>query len=719
MESNNNTTRTNRTPPSPTAPTQAQLLAARSDRNSSEERHTGVSLELQSKSDELVHVKAQLRDALERGNAASAELDRSKFTLTSQLEDARDELRGARIALDEEQQRSIRNEKRSAGLETQVSAREERIVELENLQRDALKHIREVEEKAKAQVETAKEGYEAARLKIKQEQQTTADADHTEIADLKAEIVRLLDREKHLKEEAALKASGFEAELRKWEEAERSWHAREVEVREEHNAAKVELARCEERLRTTEEARVAARKMVEVMKDDAATEATQVRERTATLEDELAETKAQTESLRSAENEEALKYKLKYKQDVSKLRKIAHRAVAERDAAVAEKVKVLDETKEHSANENGMRQQLVDEVVKLQTELAVTKSELEAMRDELKVQESSIDHAKFLAEINGQMKDVEMSGYIDEEIQQALQRFAPSSPTSPSARSQGQGEAFFGRGSGKEEGEEAPLAPPEESETARGADRPARKSRRELEREWEDEKARRQEPRGERRRRGGQEREREPTRGLLVPEALQPTEPEEDVSEAVAHERRRVEQARRKAQASAEASASGRGTGARPGARAGEGAKGRRGEGRVGSGTAGKRRAHHTDRDSDPDEENLNYLSLVAENGLPNPVDHGLFGELGVGGRAVLGGQFWVTPAPPRVERPPHAEGTDRRQLTPPHPPPDPRLEESDGGMAWSVPWKKPRGRPGTSEIPVVLEDQPWFHDHYRTRSRG
>ena len=82
--------------------------------------------------------------------------------------------------------------------------------------------------------------------------------------------------------------------------------------------------------------------------------------------------------------------------------------MAERDAAVAEKVKVLDETKEHSANENGMRKQLVDEVVKLQTELAVTKSELEAMRDELKVQESSIDHAKFLAEINGQMKDVEM-----------------------------------------------------------------------------------------------------------------------------------------------------------------------------------------------------------------------------------------------------------------------------------------------------------------------
>ena len=122
-------------------------------------------------SDELVHVKAQLRDALERGNAATAELERSKFTLTSQLEDVRDELRGARIALDEEQQRAIRNEKRSAGLETQVTAREDRIVELENLQRDALKHIREIEEKAKLQVEAAKEGYDAARLKLKQEQQ--------------------------------------------------------------------------------------------------------------------------------------------------------------------------------------------------------------------------------------------------------------------------------------------------------------------------------------------------------------------------------------------------------------------------------------------------------------------------------------------------------------------------------------------------------------------
>ena len=148
---------------------QAQLLTARSDRNATEERHTGTSLQLQSKSDELVQVKAQLRVALERGNNASAELERSKFSLTAQLEDARDELRGARIALDEEQQRAVRNERRSAGLETQVAAREERIVELESLQRDGLGHIREVEDKARAQVDAAKAGYDAAKLQLRRE----------------------------------------------------------------------------------------------------------------------------------------------------------------------------------------------------------------------------------------------------------------------------------------------------------------------------------------------------------------------------------------------------------------------------------------------------------------------------------------------------------------------------------------------------------------------
>ena len=86
------------------------------------------------------------------------------------------------------------------------------------------------------------------------------------------------------------------------------------------------------------------------------------RERATVLTDEQAQLREEMKAVRKQAIADCSRYKQRYKRDVPKLRKIAHRAVAERDQAVADKSKFVDDSRHAMENENGVRQQLVDEV---------------------------------------------------------------------------------------------------------------------------------------------------------------------------------------------------------------------------------------------------------------------------------------------------------------------------------------------------------------------
>ncbi len=338
---------------------QGQLLNLRAERNALDERGAVADLEMQRRAETIADLKRRLSVSDDRAREARTALDRKSMELGAHMEDLQDELRGCRMAAEEDQARWKRSEKRIGHLEAQLAMREKRVIELEEMHRTSLVQAQTADgafEKRLAKREE-RHGSELQRQQAEHELQLQRLRD--DLKEQRSEADRLREVASRLQTELDNQASTLGAERARFQEAERLAKTHEASLRDALGAAKVEVARRDERLRGAETSR---RTATQALDEANARFKIRSREQAGALEQMSSEAGALQRVVEDLAQKHELELKAlerHYKHDIRKLRKIAKRAIAERDEAL---------TATGPESDPMLQRRLVDEVIRLQAE---------------------------------------------------------------------------------------------------------------------------------------------------------------------------------------------------------------------------------------------------------------------------------------------------------------------------------------------------------------
>jgi hypothetical protein len=338
---------------------QAQLVNLRSERNALDERGAVADLEMKRRADTISDLRRRVQVAEDRARDARSALDRKGVELGAKMEDLEDELRGCRITAEEDQARWKRSEKRMTHLEAQLALRDKRIVDLETENRALMQQAQVVDGGFQKRLAKKEEqhGNESARLVAEHEMKV--DKIKEDLREQRIETDRLREIGARLQKELDTQGSMLGAERARFQEHERLAKAHEASLRDALSLAKVDVARRDERLRAAESSRTTA---VKALDDAKARFNSRAEQQILSIEQANGDNvalRSELEALISKHELEMRALERHYKHDIRKLRKIAKRAIVERDEAIASSGTESDVL---------LQRRLVDEVIRLQAE---------------------------------------------------------------------------------------------------------------------------------------------------------------------------------------------------------------------------------------------------------------------------------------------------------------------------------------------------------------